>query len=163
MWFQATMRDNFAYVFNSKYSSSYSKSAMLMTYTGTKFQFKRYYMQTDKQPHKLQLLHEYLHSGHQMTKKLQVIRNDCRVLTTCHTQYTWDSSIYIFLFNRTTLQVFVTYLTGALYVHPLRFYKHQHDNWVCSKLFVACQRWWFDGDYCVHACTITKGAHIEHL
>jgi len=23
-----------------------------------------------------------------------------------------------FLFNRTTLQVFVTYLTGALYVHP---------------------------------------------
>jgi len=30
------------------------------------------------------------------------------VLTTCHTQYTWDSSICIFLFNRTTLQVFVT-------------------------------------------------------
>jgi len=23
-----------------------------------------------------------------------------------------------FLFNRTTLQVFATYLTGALYVHP---------------------------------------------
>jgi hypothetical protein len=42
-----------------------------------------------------------------------------RVLTTCHTQYTCDSSIYIFLFNRTTLQVFVTYLTGALYVHSL--------------------------------------------
>ena len=48
-----------------------------------------------------------------------------------------------FLFNRTTLQVFVTYLTGALYVHPLWFYKHQHDNRVRSKLFVACQRWWF--------------------
>jgi len=47
------------------------------------------------------------------------------VLTTCHTQYTWDSSICIFLFNRTTLQVFVTYLTGALYMHPLWFYKHQ--------------------------------------
>ena len=45
------------------------------------------------------------------------------VLTTCHTQYTWDSSICIFLFNRTTLQVFVTYLTGALYVHPLWFYR----------------------------------------
>ena len=55
-----------------------------------------------------------------------------RVLTTCHTQYTWDSSICIFLFNRTTLQVFVTYLTGALYMHPLWFYKHQHDNRVCS-------------------------------
>ena len=37
-----------------------------------------------------------------------------------------------FLFNRTTLQVFVTYLTGALYVHPLWFYKHQHDNRVRS-------------------------------
>jgi hypothetical protein len=61
-----------------------------------------------------------------------------RVLTTCHTQHTWDSSICIFLLNRTTLSVFVTYLTGALYVHPLWFYKHQHD-----KLFVACQRWWF--------------------
>jgi len=64
-------------------------------------------------------------------------------LTTCHTQYTWDRSTSSFLFNRTTLQVFVTYLTGALYVHPLWFYKQQHDNRVRSKLFVACQRWWF--------------------
>ena len=40
-------------------------------------------------------------------------------LTTCHTQYTSDSSICIFLFNGTILQVFVAYLTGALYVHPL--------------------------------------------
>jgi uncharacterized protein with PQ loop repeat len=65
------------------------------------------------------------------------------VLTTCHTQYTWDISMCIFLFNRTTLQVFVTYRTGALYAHTLWFYKHQHDNRVRSKLFVACQRWWF--------------------
>jgi len=65
------------------------------------------------------------------------------VLTTCHTQHTWDSSICVFLFNRTTLQVFVTYLTGALYVHPLWFYKHLHDNRVRSELSVACQRWWF--------------------
>jgi hypothetical protein len=55
-----------------------------------------------------------------------------RVLTTCHTQHTSDSSICIFLFNRTTLQVFVTYRTGALYVHFLWFYKHQHDNRVHS-------------------------------
>jgi hypothetical protein len=48
-----------------------------------------------------------------------------------------------FLFNRTTLPVFVTYLTGALYVHCLWFYKYQHDNRVRSKLFVACQLWWF--------------------
>jgi len=53
------------------------------------------------------------------------------VLTTCHTQYTWDRSICIF-FNRTTLHVFVTYFTGALYVHHLWFYKHQHDNRVRS-------------------------------
>jgi len=33
----------------------------------------------------------------------------------------------------------VTYLTGALYVHPLWFYKHQHENRVRSELFVACQ------------------------
>ena len=50
------------------------------------------------------------------------------VLTTCHAQYTWDRSICIFLFNRAPLQVFVTRLTGALYVHPLWFYKHQHDT-----------------------------------
>jgi len=65
------------------------------------------------------------------------------VLITCCTQYTSDRSVCIFLFNGTTLQVFVTYLTGALYVHPLWFYKHQQDNRVCSKLFVACQQWWF--------------------
>jgi len=39
-----------------------------------------------------------------------------RVLTTCHKQYTSDRGICIFLFNRITLQVFVTYLTGAVYV-----------------------------------------------
>ena len=66
------------------------------------------------------------------------------VLTTCHTQYTWDRSICIFfLFNRTTLQVFVTYLIGPLHTHPLWFYKHQHDNRVRSELSVACQRWRF--------------------
>ena len=65
------------------------------------------------------------------------------VLRTCHTHYTWDRSICVFLFNRKTLQVFITYLTGALYVHPLWFYKHQHDTRVRSRLFVAGQRWWF--------------------
>ena len=38
--------------------------------------------------------------------------------------------MFFFLFNRTTLQVFVTYLTGALYVHPLWFYKQQHASQV---------------------------------
>jgi hypothetical protein len=45
-----------------------------------------------------------------------------------------------FLFNRKTLQLFVTYLTGALYVHRLWFYRHQHDHPVRSKPYVACQR-----------------------
>jgi hypothetical protein len=44
--------------------------------------------------------------------------------------YIWDARFL--KVNRTTLQVFVTYLTGALYVHPLWFYKHQHDNRVRS-------------------------------
>ena len=65
------------------------------------------------------------------------------VLATCHTQYTWERSVCNFLFNRTTLQVFVTYLIDPLYMHPLWFYKHQHDNRLRSKLFVACQRRWF--------------------
>jgi len=33
----------------------------------------------------------------------------------------------------------VTYLTGALYVHHLWFYKHQHENRVRSQTRVACQ------------------------
>ena len=61
------------------------------------------------------------------------------VSKTCNAQYTWDSSICIFLFNKTTPQVFVTYPTGALYVHTLWLYKHQHYNPVRS----ACQRWRF--------------------
>jgi len=32
---------------------------------------------------------------------------------------TLEIGVYIFLFNRTKFQVFVTYLTGALYAHPL--------------------------------------------
>jgi hypothetical protein len=81
-----------------------------------------------------------------------------RVLTTCHTQYTWDRSICIFLFNRTTLQVFVTYLTGALYMHSLWFCKHQHDNRVHSTqnafsllfatILVNCASSWEMHNYC---------------
>ena len=80
-----------------------------------------------------------LHLTSHLCPKNRVVED----LTTCHTQYTWDRYICIFLFNRTTLQVFVTYLAGALYVHPLWFCKHQHDNRVRPKLFLACQRWWF--------------------
>ena len=73
----------------------------------------------------------------------RVIRNDCRGFNNLsHTIHLrWE--YMCFLFNRTTPQCFVTYLTGALYVHPLWFYKHQHDNPVRSKQSVACQLWWF--------------------
>jgi hypothetical protein len=83
-----------------------------------------------------------------------------RVLTTCHTQHTWDRSICIFLCNRTTLQVLVTYVIGAVYVHPLWFYKHQHDNRVRADML---QTVWNELDYHVDVCRITKGAHVEHL
>ena len=58
-----------------------------------------------------------------------------------------------FLFNRTTIQIFVTYLTGVLYVHPLWFYKHQQDNRVRSKLFVEYQRWWFQWRFWFVPCS----------
>ena len=58
---------------------------------------------------------------------------------TFHKQYT----VTCCLFNRTTLQVFLHTLQVLYYVQTLWFYKHQHDNRVRSKLFVACHRWWF--------------------
>jgi len=48
----------------------------------------------------------------------RVIRNDCRSFN--NFSYTIHlRQEYFFLFNRTTLQVFVAYLTGAIYVNPL--------------------------------------------
>jgi hypothetical protein len=89
------------------------------------------------------LLYEGLTSGPYVVEDIVINRGLFEmivgVLTTCHPQYTWDKEYIYLLFNRKTLHVFVTYLTGALYVHPLWFYKHQHDNRVHSKLFVACQ------------------------
>ena len=86
------------------------------------------------------------------------------VLTTFHTQYTLDRSIFIFYLIEQHSQVFVTYIIGALYVHPLWFYKHQHDNRVRSKLYHVSGDGFNGGsDYRVDVCRITKGAHIEHL
>ena len=62
---------------------------------------------------------QWLHERSLMLRYTGLFKMIVGVLTTCHTQYTSDSSICIFLLNRTTLQVFVTYLTGALYMHPL--------------------------------------------
>ena len=77
-------------------------------------------------------IHTYIHTD---TGLFEMIVG---VLSTCHTQYISDSSICIFLFNRTTLQVFVTYLTGALYVHPLWTIVTDRHSWNVSTLpFVA--------------------------
>ena len=54
-------------------------------------------------------LYFYLHiNPTQYTGSFEMIVG---VLTTCHTQYIWDRSICIFLFNRTTLQAPVRYVT----------------------------------------------------
>ena len=66
------------------------------------------------------------------TEIYRVIQNDCRGFNNLSYTIHLRQEYMYFLFNRTTLQVFVTYLTGALYVHPLWFYKHQHDNRVRS-------------------------------
>ena len=56
---------------------------------------------------------------HTNVPNIQVFQNYCRgfnnLLYTIHLRQEY----MYFLFNRTTLQIFVTYLTGALYVHPL--------------------------------------------
>jgi len=49
----------------------------------------------------------------------RVIQNNCRAFNNLPHTIHLRKQYMCFLFNRTTLQVFVTYLTGALYVHPL--------------------------------------------
>jgi len=62
--------------------------------------------------------------------------------------------------NRITLQVFVTYFIGALYVHPLKVrIKTAIETITDDRL----QTVWNELDYRVDICRITKGAHIGHL
>jgi hypothetical protein len=92
----------------------------------------------------------------------RVIKNDCRCFNNLSYTIHFREDHMYFLFNRTTLQVFVTYLTGALYVHPLWFYKHQHDNRVRSKLFVICQRWWFQWRFAVILVNYTPSGEMHN-
>ena len=73
-------------------------------------------------------------SGPNPRQIYRVIQNYCQGFTnlsfSLHLRYVY----MYFLFNRTTLHVFVTYLRDAVHVHHLSFYKHQHDNGVRSKL-----------------------------
>ena len=69
------------------------------------------------------------------------------VLTTCHTQYTWDSSIRIFLFNRTKLQIFLHTLQ-VLYMCTLcdstnintiiQFVPHKTPSHCLAAILVNC-------------------------
>jgi len=62
------------------------------------------------------------------------------VLTTCHTQ----EYMYFFYYLIEQHSKFLLHTLQMLYMCTLcDFYKYQHDNRVRSKLFVACQRWWF--------------------
>ena len=56
---------------------------------------------------------------HEGDAKYRVIQNDCRGFNNLSYTIHLRQEYMYFLFNRTTLQVFVTYLIGALYVHPL--------------------------------------------
>ena len=72
-----------------------------------------------------------------------------------------------FLFNRTTLQVFVTYLTGSLYISPLpaSIPELMVRIRTATETITAdmLQTVWNELDYRVDVCRITKGSHIEHL
>jgi len=81
---------------------------------------------------------------------------------------TLEIAVYVFfLFNRTTLPVFVTYLTGALYVPPLPAsipeLKVRIRTAIQTITADMVQTVWNELDYRVDICRITKGAHIEHL
>jgi len=64
------------------------------------------------------------------------------------------------LSNTTTLQVFITYLIGALYVHPLKVWIRTAIETITADML---QTVWYELDCHVDVCRITKGVHIEHL
>jgi len=69
-----------------------------------------------------------------------------------------------FLFNRTTLKVFVTYVTGALYVTLcITALKVRIKTAIETITTDMLHTVWNELDYRVDVCRITKGAYIEHL
>ena len=83
------------------------------------------------------------------------------VLTTCHTQYTSDRIIGIFLFNRTTHvkdQVYVPPLPAS--IPELKVRIRTPTETITADML---QTVWNELDYRVDVCRITKGANIEHL
>ena len=58
----------------------------------------------------------YLDKSYIILSLYRVIRNDCRVLTTCHTQYTSDSSISIFFNSIEQHSQFMLHTLQLLYI-----------------------------------------------
>jgi len=83
----------------------------------------------------------FVHESNQYTGLFKMI---VRVLTTCHTQYAWDSSICIFYLIEQHSQ-FLLHTLQVLYMCTLCDSTNINTiiEFVRSKLFVACQRWWF--------------------
>jgi len=87
------------------------------------------------------------------------------VLTTCHTQYTWDRSIWLHQwikkFSKFSLRCAVcsSYAFLRLERSLLRW------RWTAVRRLHAdiLQTVWNELDFHVDVCRITKGAHIEHL
>jgi hypothetical protein len=80
------------------------------------------------------------------------------VLTTCHTQCTWDRNAYFFLGDYVKNQVFVPPLPASIPELKVRI-RTAIETITADML----QTVWNEIDYRVDICRITKGAHIEHL
>jgi len=82
------------------------------------------------------------------------------VLTTCHTQYTWDRSLcifYFFLWGYVKDQVYVPPLPASIPELKVRI-----STAIETITADMLQTVWNEFDYRVNVCRITKGAHIEH-
>jgi len=84
------------------------------------------------------------------------------VLTTYHTQYTWDRSIciffYLFLWGYVKDRVYIP--SPAASIPELKVRIRTATETITADMQ---QTVWNELDYRVDVCRITKGAHIEHL
>jgi len=87
------------------------------------------------------------------------------VLTTYHTHYTWDRSIYLHRWIKKFSKFYLwcavcsSYAFLRLECNLLRWRRTAVRRLHADVL----QTVWNEYDFRVHVCRITKGAHIEHL
>jgi len=82
-----------------------------------------------------------------------------RVLTTCHTQYTSDSSICVFYLIEQHSK-FLLHTLQVLYIPELKVRIRTAIETITADMLKTV---WNELDYRVDVCGITKGTHIEHL